>query len=128
MAALNHILYADDEPDLRAMVQVALGLIGGFTVTLCASGAEAVEQAASLQPDLVLLDVMMPDLSGPETLARLRATPATAAIPVVFMTSARSEEAGGLAGPGVLGVVAKPFDPMSLADRLRAIWEKQART
>lgn len=124
MAALNHILYVDDEPDLRAMVQVSLGLIGGFTVTLCASGAEALDQAASLRPDLILIDVMMPGLSGPETLARLRADPATAGIPAVFMTSASgADEVGGLVGPGVLGVIAKPFDPMTLADRVRAVWE-----
>ena len=124
MAALHHILYVDDEPDLRAMVQVSLGLIGGFTVTLCASGAEALDQAASLRPDLILLDVMMPGLSGPETLARLRADPATAGIPAVFMTSASgADEVGRLAGSDVLGVIAKPFDPMTLADRVRAVWE-----
>ena len=70
---LNRILHVEDEPDIREIIRLVLRLIGHFTVQSCADGAEALLAAPRFQPDMILMDVMMPGMSGPETLARLRA-------------------------------------------------------
>jgi CheY-like chemotaxis protein len=120
---LSRILYVDDEDDIRAIVEIALGDIGGFSLRLCASGAEGVEAAAADPPQLVLLDVMMPGMDGPATLAALRARPETSRLPVVFLTArVLPEDTSRFAALGVAGVIAKPFDPMRLADEVRRIW------
>jgi len=77
----------DDEPDIRTIARISLQSVGDWTPLLAASGLEALSLAASEQPDVILLDVMMPGMDGPTTLERLRREPRTAAIPVVFMTA-----------------------------------------
>jgi len=120
---LKTILYVDDEPDIRAVVELSLGLVAGFQVTVCASGAEALGRAAELRPQLIMLDVMMPEMDGPATLAALRAQPATADIPVVFLTAkVQPGEVERLKEAGAVDVIAKPFDPMRLGDQVRAVW------
>lgn len=115
------ILYVDDEDDIREVATLALELDGHMTVRTCASGAEALEAAATWQPDLILLDVMMPRMDGPTTLSRLRNTPATANIPVVFITArTQAGEVEQFKAMGALGVLAKPFDPMMLGGAVRA--------
>ena len=84
---LARILYVEDEPDIRAIAQMALEAVGGFTVIACASGSEALANAPGANVDLLLLDVMMPDMSGPETLAALRHQPGMKGVPVVFITA-----------------------------------------
>jgi PAS domain S-box-containing protein len=84
---LTSVLYVDDEPDIREIAALALRLDGTLDVRAAASGAEALAVARERAPDLMLLDVMMPDLDGPATLTRFRAEPALAAIPVVFVTA-----------------------------------------
>lgn len=119
-AALPHLLCVEDDPDIRALIELALTTVGGMRVTSCSSGREALELAARLQPDLVLLDVMMPDMDGIETLRRLRADPRTAGLKVVFVTAkVQLHEVDAYRALGAIGVVAKPFDPMRLADDLR---------
>ncbi len=121
--ALESILYVEDEPDIRTVASLALHDIGGLQVKTCGSGREALELADRSRPDLILMDVMMPDLDGPATLSRLRENPDTAHIPVVFMTAkAQPEEVEYFKGLGVVEVIGKPFDPLTLADRLRALW------
>jgi two-component system, OmpR family, response regulator len=115
------ILYVDDEDDIREVATLALELDGGLTVRTCASGAEALDVAAAWQPDLILLDVMMPHMDGPTTLAKLREVPATAAIPIVFITArTQAGEVEQFEALGALGVLAKPFDPMTLGNAVRA--------
>ena len=84
---LARILYVEDEPDIRMVAQMALEAVGGFTVIACPSGSEALAAAPTAQADLLLLDVMMPGMDGPSTLKALRALPATAGTPVIFMTA-----------------------------------------
>src|SRR3984885_6163507 len=84
---LRSVLHIDDEPDIREIVQLALGLTGRLVVYTGESGEEAIKLARELRPDLVLLDVMMPGLDGPGTLKRMRANTLLASIPVVFMTA-----------------------------------------
>lgn len=114
------VLHVDDEPDIRAVVEISLGLDPNFSVRGCASGNEALDAAADWSPNLILLDVMMPGMDGPATLKRLRQNPNTAAIPVVFMTArAQPRELEQFVSLGAEGVIAKPFDPMTLAASVR---------
>jgi CheY-like chemotaxis protein len=114
------ILYVDDEPDIREVACLALSLDPELEIRSCESGAEAVEAAAEWSPDLVLLDVMMPRMDGPQTLAAMRERADLASIPVVFIT-ARTQRADieRLKTLGAAGVIAKPFDPMMLAATAR---------
>jgi two-component system OmpR family response regulator len=115
------VLHVDDEPDIREVVEISLGLDPGLSTRNCASGQEALGVAAEWAPDIILLDVMMPVMDGATTLARLRENPLTAGIPVVFMTArAQSRELDLFRSLGAVGVIPKPFDPMTLAASVRA--------
>src|SRR5450755_3139784 len=115
------ILHVDDEPDIREVVEVSLGLDPGFATRGCGSGAEALVAAIDWQPDIILCDVMMPVMDGPATLMRLRENALTANIPVVFMTArAQTRELDRFRSLGALGVIPKPFDPMTLAASVRS--------
>ena len=114
------VLHVDDEADIREVVKIALDLDPELVVRSCASGEEALAEAAAWTPDLLLCDVMMPFMDGPALLARLRASPLTAAVPLVFMTArAQETELGRLRLLGAIGTIAKPFDPMSLSELVR---------
>lgn len=116
------VLLVDDDDDLRVIGELALTHVGGMETVLASSGPMALDLAAREQPDVVLLDVMMPGMDGPTTLRRLREQPATAAIPVVFVTAkVQRHEVQRWLELGAIGVIGKPFDPMGLPDELRAI-------
>ena len=120
---LQRILYVDDEPDIRKVAKIALELVGKLTLCLCGSGEEALAQAEGFKPDLILLDVMMPGMDGPATLAALRGIESLAATPVVFLTAkAQATEVQRYRELGAVDVITKPFQPMQLPERLRAIW------
>jgi len=124
MRELQRILHVDDDDDIRAIAAMALELIGLFELLQCASGKQATEEAASFSPDLLLLDYMMPDMDGKETLRELRKLPGLSHVPVVFMTARVNENLSNeLRRDGALDVIAKPFDPMELATELRALWQ-----
>lgn len=119
---LRRVLVAEDDEDILAVIALALGRIGGIEVVGCADGLAALQQVATASPDLILLDVMMPELDGLETLARLRADPRTARIPVVFMTArVQPRDLESYHAQGAIGVIAKPFDPMTLAQQLQKL-------
>lgn len=123
MSALQRILYVEDEPDIQAVARLALEMVGGFTVKICASGEEALREAAAFAPDMILLDVMMPGMDGPSTLKALRALPDLAEVPVAFMTAkVQPPEVALYKSLGARDVIPKPFDPMKLAGQVRAIW------
>jgi two-component system, OmpR family, response regulator len=127
MRELKLVLYVEDDPDIQMVAQMALEVVGGMTLRSCSSGREALQAVASCQPDLILLDVMMPDMDGPSTLAELRKLPATASTPVIFMTAkVQAAEVAYYKSLGALGVVAKPFDPMQLAQQVRRLWNEAA--
>jgi two-component system, OmpR family, response regulator len=124
--ALKKILCIEDEADIRTVAEMALGSVGGFKVLLCSSGAEAIEKAARFKPDLMLLDVMMPGMDGPDTLKALRALPGMATVPAVFLTAkALPSEIARYKKLGALDIIAKPFDPMTLADHVKNIWKRR---
>ena len=121
MASGKRILIVDDEDDIREVAQVSLELVGQFEVLTAPSGKAGIETARSAQPDAILLDVMMPDMDGPTTLARLQADPATRDIPVVFLTAkAQTADRARLAQLGAAGILTKPFDPLKLASEVAA--------
>ena len=123
---LNKILCVDDATDIRAVLQIALEMIGGFEVCLCASGKEALEKAPDFNPDLIVLDVLMPEMSGPETLTALRGTDQLAEIPVIFMTGQNQlNEIDALTQQGSIGVITKPFQPTELANQIKALWTQR---
>src|ERR1700730_8202285 len=114
------ILLVDDEPDIREVVDVSLGLDREFSTRACASGADALVTAAEWSPSLILLDVMMPLMDGPATLAKLRKNPRTADIPVLFLTArTQTAEIEHFMSLGAQGVLSKPFNPMKLAASVR---------
>lgn len=118
--AVFRVLYVDDEADIREVAAMSLALDPALEVRTCSSGQETLATAAGWQPHLVLLDVMMPGMDGPETLAKLRADTQTAAIPVVFITArTQGYEIERFLSLGAIGVIAKPFDPIGLAAQAR---------
>ena len=122
---LAHVLCIDDEDDILQVAKLSLEMVGGLQVSLCRGSKQAVEEAARLRPDMILLDVMMPERDGPATLVALRADAATAAIPVVFMTAkVQPAEVAHYLSLGAVGVISKPFDPMTLPDQIKALWNK----
>ncbi|MEI8166676.1 MAG: response regulator, partial [Chloroflexales bacterium] len=94
-----------------------------FQVMPCSSGHEALRVAPTFAPDLILLDVMMPVMDGPETLRQMHALEATRTTPVIFMTAkVQRHEVEQYLALGAVNVIAKPFDPMQLASAIREIW------
>jgi len=121
---LTRITYVEDEPDIRAVAQIALAELGGFTVDVCGSGAEALARAPAFKPDMIVLDVMMPVMDGIETYRAIKADSRLAHAPVVFMTArVQSHEVENYKAIGVRGVIPKPFDPLTLSDQVRAMWQ-----
>ena len=126
-AVLQRVLYVEDDTDIRTIASMALEVVGGFTLQACASGAEALAAAEAFAPQLLLLDVMMPGMDGPTTLARLRERPATRDVPVIFMTAkVQASEVEQYKALGALGVISKPFDPMALAGQVQALWQERS--
>jgi CheY-like chemotaxis protein len=122
---LQRILHVEDDADIRTIAKLTLEAIGGFQVASCESGPEAIKRIVTFKPDLLLLDVMMPGMDGPMTLAELRKIPEGADTPAVFMTAkAQAHEIAKFRELGAIDVVIKPFDPQTLCDHLKIIWRK----
>jgi CheY-like chemotaxis protein len=118
------VLHIEDECDILEIAAASFGLDPEIEVRGCASGADGLAAAAEWQPDLILLDVMMPVMDGPSTLRHLRENPRTADIPVVFMTArVQPYELAHFKSLGAVGVISKPFDPMTLAASVRSQME-----
>ena len=118
---MMEILHVDDEPDIREVAAMSLAIDPAIKVRSVRSGEEALEMLATgWRPDVILLDVMMPDLDGPGTLQRLRNMPGHETTPVIFMTArAQASERVSFIDLGAIGVIIKPFDPMALASQVR---------
>jgi CheY-like chemotaxis protein len=113
------VLVVDDDDDVREITSFALEVMGGWTVLDTDRGTKAVGLARDTQPDLVLLDVMMPDLDGPGTFRLLQEDPRTRGIPVILLTAkAQVGEGRQWDDLAVLGVIGKPFDPVGLVDEI----------
>jgi len=115
------ILIVDDEPGVRDILRVNLES-EGYVVSEAGDGIEALERTQADAPDLIILDLMMPRLSGWDVLCRLEADPASAGAPVVIL-SALSDEAHIMRGleQGALDYVPKPFDPLVISQKVRLL-------
>lgn len=115
-------MIVDDDEDIRFVAELAVRQIGNWEVVSAASGLEALAIVGSERPDVILLDAMMPQLDGLATMAKLREEPATAGIPVIFLTArVQQHEIEAYLARGAQGVISKPFDVTTLPDEIRGI-------
>ncbi|NJM33438.1 MAG: response regulator [Rhodomicrobium sp.] len=125
MKDLQRITYVEDEPHIREIVQLALEELGGYTLQVCESGAEALDNAPIFHPDLVMLDVMMPGMNGIQTFRSLKQLPHLADTPIVFVTAkAQKHEIQQYLSLGAIDVIPKPFDPVTLPADIMTIWRR----
>ena len=116
------VLLIDDEEDIRKIGRLSLEAVGRFETLVACDAASGLALAASEAPDLILMDMMMPNMDGLAELGRLQADPVLRGIPVVFMTAkVQPSEVEQYLRMGARGVIQKPFDPMTLPDQLRRI-------
>ncbi|WP_319823413.1 response regulator [Thalassovita sp.] len=129
MEDLKRILHVDDDEDIRVIVKMALELVGQFEVAQYSSGADALVGVQGFEPQMFLLDVMMPEMTGEETWQNLRKIPGLENVPAIFLTAKAEESfAERLLAQGCLAVITKPFDPVDLCARLQQHWiEHQGR-
>lgn len=124
MNELKKILYAEDEVDVQTVVELTVQTLSNYEIKVCDNGKKLLECVEEYNPDLILLDVMMPEMDGPTTFKNLQINEKTKNIPVVFMTAkAQVHEIENLKETGISGVITKPFDPVSLCGDIEKIWE-----
>jgi two-component system, OmpR family, response regulator len=116
------IFHVEDDLDIQEIAKLSLEALGGFTVHQCASGKQALDEVEGFGPDLFLLDVMMPEMSGDTLYTKLKAIPGLKNTPAIFMTArAQAENIAYLKELGALDVILKPFDAMDLPEKIKAI-------
>lgn len=121
----NRILCIDDDPYILKVTAGSLEIVGGMQVALCESGEEGLQIAHEMKPDLMLVDVMMPNMNGLAVLEKVLADEDLCKIPVVLMTArTREKEVDQYLKEGATAVISKPFDPMTLPGELTAIWQQ----
>ena len=122
---LTKILYVEDEPDIAQVAQLALEAVGGFTLESCENGQIALDKGPAFGPDLVLMDVMMPEMDGPTALVAMKSMAEFEGVPVIFMTAkVQPSEIEEYKALGAVDVIPKPFDPMTLAEQVRKVWSE----
>ncbi len=120
---LRKIMYVEDDVDIQVIGSLALEEVGGYEITVCNNGVEAIRDVEVFNPDLILLDVMMPEMDGMTTIKKLKENDNVKDIPVVFMTAKSQEhEVSNYLDLGAVDVIKKPFDPMALSGQLSSIW------
>ena len=121
------VLLVDDEEHIRKIGRLSLEAVGKFETVVAANAEQALALARTEQPDLILMDMMMPIMDGMAALAALQNAPALRGIPVVFMTAkVQPSEVELYMRMGALGVIEKPFDPMTLPDVIRQLMGTRA--
>ena len=120
---LKDVLIVDDEPDIRTVVQIALEKMGNLKVHTCGNGKEAIEYLEFGTPQLILMDMMMPEMDGLSILKTLQSRDVK--IPIVFLTArVLPGEKAELLSSGAVDLIEKPFDPLTLHERLSEIWSR----
>src|SRR5574344_1182251 len=123
MTELKKIIYAEDEPDLQTVVEMTVQAMSDFEMKICDNGKILLECVEEYSPDLIMLDVMMPELDGPSTFNKLKEMEKLKNVPVIFMTAkAQVHEVEHFKSLGAIGVITKPFDPMTLCEEIQNIW------
>lgn len=119
---LNTIALVEDDPDIRAIAELALGDIGGLEVHAYSSGRAAIEGLRARDVDVILLDAKMPGMTGEEALAEIRNDPAIKPTPAIFVTAnSQLQDIERYRSLGAIDVIVKPFDPMTLASQVESI-------
>lgn len=120
---LHHIFYIDDDMDILSVVKFALEKIGGYEVTATTDSRSAIEQLRTLTPDLIMLDIMMPEMDGPTVLAQLRTYPHLSDVPMVLTTAlVQDADMERYKVLNVAGILHKPFNTMALPETIRSFW------
>lgn len=116
------VLVVDDDDSIREIAEISLQLVGGMHVLTASGGVEALEtleQTRTQLPDVVLMDVMMPDMDGLTTFRHMQADPDIRNIPVILVTAkVQVGDRQVWDGLAISGVISKPFDPMTLAEQV----------
>ncbi|GAA6615771.1 response regulator [Scytonema sp. NUACC26] len=117
--ATKRILVVDNEEYIQEVTKICLETVAGWEVVTAGSGKEGISKAEDFQPDVILLDVMMPDMDGPTTFEKLQENPATKAIPVILLTAKiQASDRRRYAQMGIKTAIAKPFHPLELAGQV----------
>ena len=120
---LTRICYVEDDEDIQRIVRMSLERIGKMTVEVCSDPLKAIDAITAFGPQMVMLDWMMPGMDGPTLFKKMKEVPATASLPVVFITAkASKKELDELRELGAAGTLSKPFTPKDLPEQLRQIW------
>lgn len=128
---MRRVLIIDDEDDIREVAALSLEATAGWQVITAASGAKGIEAAIAEQPDVILMDVMMPGVDGPTTFRQMQQTPSIGHIPVLLLTAkVQGIDKRRFADLGVAGVLFKPFDPLTLAEQISETlrWKSDSRS
>jgi CheY-like chemotaxis protein len=124
---LERILLVEDDPDIQFIARMALQRISGYQVEVCNNGIEALQKLPLFQPQMVVMDMMMPEMDGLTTFQEMRKIPAFAHLPVVIMTAkAQAHEIENYKREGINDVIIKPFEPAELGKQLEQIWQSAA--
>ncbi len=119
----KRLVYVDDEQSVRHVVREALERLDpDIILVTCSGGAELMSRLRELQPDLILLDLKMPDMSGPDIIDALHKRPEGANIPVLFITGTKVEMTDEYKNLGVIGVIHKPLDVLKLRETIGKFW------
>jgi len=122
--ALQRVMHVEDDESIRAVAEIALTDVSGFELLSCDGGQSALAQVEAFAPQLILLDVMMPQMDGLQTLLALRQLSSLAQVPVVFMTAKiQQAEKQHYLDAGAVAVIDKPFDPMLLGETLESLYQ-----
>ncbi|MEX2304731.1 MAG: response regulator [Waddliaceae bacterium] len=123
---LKKILIIDDDVDSLEIACFSLTAIGGYHVDACSSGSEALEKIEKIKPQLILLDVIMPEMDGIETLKKINKIAGYEEVPVIFLTAkVQVDDMELYQTTGVIGVIIKPYDPMELSNTVKNLWKKK---
>ncbi|MBH8553442.1 response regulator [Nostocaceae cyanobacterium CENA357] len=125
----KRVLVVDNEQYIQEVAKICLETVAGWEVLTASSGQEGINQAAAWQPDVILLDVMMPDMDGITTFEKLQANSVTKKIPVILLTAKiQAADRRRYNQMGIISAIAKPFNPLELAGQIAEVlgwsWEK----
>lgn len=129
MPTLERVMVVEDDPDIRDILEMSLETLGGYTLSLHSHAQSAIDAVADFAPQLIVLDVMLPDMSGPEALPLLRKRLGNVPTVVVFLTAtAGMGVRDEFMRAGAQEVMFKPFDPVILPGLLEGVWSQHQST
>lgn len=120
---LKRIMYVEDDPDIQSIVRHSLEKRGDLVLDTCDTAVEAIARASRLNPDLAMLDIVLPDMDGGELYLELRKLPGLATLPAILVTSlAETQNLQAYNKLGTVGIIIKPFNMATLGDSINSLW------